>query len=682
MNTEDTKMKHRIALAKGLVIIPETNKFDNQQLAATVQAKLIQYGYILDMDALTALSKCDREFITEFHDSAIEYLKDILGGNFQYTPIYRNFPEEVMEMSELELFINAFMHYRSNGEWVPYSQDVNKPVKMETGVKYTTIKLGREEDFLNIFTKLVSINTSLPPQDLKIVEWFVTSGQKLILPNEIPFKETLCVLVSLGVNGLPIKTVTDVLRIATYLSGGEVTLPNYRKNKEKRTKFKKFKRSMRKHLLALMEETNLDVREMVLHRDKWLRLGEILHPGEFAGKYKRAFEAFQKIRNEKVVSWYGELNKSEELGLAPYLEKLSERPGEFARRLDSVLRKYSNYYAQILVAFSKVAQKVSNKVLFELINHFSKRNEVTPRRVFTKTKSRTGVELDTLEPLDKVLLQSVDSLLRKALSAKFSELERLGSCWIDPDLTKIPLPKNLRSLSEASKIQIRGQRIPFGNENTKVIRAFLHWTDTYGNVDLDLSATFLTEGGSKTDLSFQSLKSGNSVHSGDVRHRKGACAEYVDIDINDAKKRGYRYVVFDARDYEKKGFNYYDSIFGLMEREHPAVNTHWLPETITFASKLFTEGMNVIVSMFDLEKMEYIFIDMDSEGSRTASGDTNILKLVEGFSSEIKFSVYDLLHMHAQSRGLVVVDPEHAETVFTYKDFSESYEKTAMMMGI
>ncbi|MFM7989328.1 MAG: hypothetical protein ACKPKO_59440, partial [Candidatus Fonsibacter sp.] len=67
------------------------------------------------------------------------------------------------------------------------------------------IKYGTSERFSKIFTDLVSINTSLTPQDLEIVKWFVSSGETLVFPNVIPFKENLCTLAGMGIEGLPVK---------------------------------------------------------------------------------------------------------------------------------------------------------------------------------------------------------------------------------------------------------------------------------------------------------------------------------------------------------------------------------------------------------------------------------------------------------------------------------------------
>jgi hypothetical protein len=192
--------KNIVSLQKGLVC-PTNDGMDNRIAVATIQSHLMQYGYMLNEDAFNELSKSDLSKIVVFNDEVLTYLKNISGGKHNFTPLYKNFPEEVMSMSDFELYVNAIIHYWSNGTWEPSTVTYEKPIKFEK-IKYTMIKYGTQDDFNKIFTNLVSVNTSLTPTDLEVVKWFVNSGEKLVFPNVIPFKENLCtVLGELMING-------------------------------------------------------------------------------------------------------------------------------------------------------------------------------------------------------------------------------------------------------------------------------------------------------------------------------------------------------------------------------------------------------------------------------------------------------------------------------------------------
>jgi hypothetical protein len=685
-----------VALQKGFVC-PPNQGMDNRVEVSTVQAKLMSFGYMLDQDAFEALSKSDLSFIVQFHDEVISYLRHIKGGDLKYEPLYKNFPQEVMSLSDYELYFNAICHYWSNGTWEPSTVTYEKPIAFEN-IKYNMIKFATDERFSKIFTDLVSINTSLTPTDLNVVKWFVNSGEKLVFPDSIPFKENLCTLAAMGIEGLPVKTSTDVLRVAVHLSGGDISLPKvpekevrasrwttkrvYNTEREK-FKFKKFSRKERRYILGLLEGSNCDVREMSLKKERWIRLGEVLHPTEYKSKFPKVAEAFSKLRNEKVKSWYGILEDSFKKSLESGLKVLSQRPGEFSRRIDALIRKNPKDIEMIMKYFSEAVMGTSNKVLFEVYSHFENRMDLKANRSIMVKGARSRVQLPTLEPIKPEIVETVHSKIFETLKTKFSTLEELGNCWIDEELKKIPLPTNMRSMSVAEKPVIRGQRIPIDNPNAKVIRPFVHWMDEKGSEDLDLSVTFVGENVRPQVLSFSGLRIGKSVHSGDVRHRRGPCAEYIDIDIADAIQMGFKYAVLDVRNFNGRGLDTVKTHFGIMEREHPKSNDIWLPETTSNCFKLESPSTNTLIGIIDLDSKEYIMLDIDSSGWVTARGDIkNTLKAIEQYAELPKVSVYDLILLHVEGRGKQVTLDENVDTYFKFEDFVNSYEQTAKLMGV
>jgi hypothetical protein len=110
----DTLNQNVIALNNGLVYIkPEQNA--NFDIAMTVQSELMYFGYMVDQPALNALSKADKDDVVRFHNEVISYLKKMTGGVHSHRPFYPGFPEQVMEMSEIELWMNQILHYIFKG---------------------------------------------------------------------------------------------------------------------------------------------------------------------------------------------------------------------------------------------------------------------------------------------------------------------------------------------------------------------------------------------------------------------------------------------------------------------------------------------------------------------------------------------------------------------------------------
>lgn len=671
---------------------------DNRGIAMSVMSELLQFGYVLTPGAIDNIAATSRDNAIAFHNEVISYLKKMTGSNRNFKPFWPGFPQQVMEKSEFELWVHQIVHYMSNGTYSPTEWTKERPTAFEQS-KYYNITVGTESDFEKIFTDLVSVNNSLTPDDLDVVKFFVSNNHTLKFPAAIPFKENLCTLAAMGLD-VPVRTVTDVLRIAVGMSGGDISLPKvpfkmvqanrWSKHKEKNParelfKFKKFTRSERKIILSLLEKTNCDASEAVLKDQRWVRLGEILHPGEYKSKFPNAFKMFDAIRNQKVQSWYGKVSVAFKKSAIDGIAILAQRPGEFMRKLDWMVRGNVETRKLALEAFEQIAHKISNKVLFEAYNHFESRYLPVTNRTIMVKGSRKRTKLPDLTSLHPAVIDNIQLIIRRTLIAKFAELPKLGKVYVDEKLENIPLPTNMRSASSGLRPRIRGQRIPIGNQNAKVIRAFVHWYDENGNQDIDLTCTFIGLG--KIDhIGWNGRHSSDALgtYSGDVRHRQGACAEYVDIKLSNALRAGYKYAIIDARNYNGRSFETVkDCVAGYMEREHAESNPAFVPSTIANCTKLMNESSSTIVSMIDLETQEYIHLDVDQDGLPVASANFNeLLEAVKPYMEKPKFSVYDLILMHVDARGGEIVEvTEKADTYFSFDQFCDSYIEALKLIG-
>ena len=70
-------------------------------------------------------------------------------------------------------------------------------------------------------------------------------------------------------------TATDVLRLAVAMSDGDVSLAEP-------TKFRSFCRSERRMLLRLTGHSGDPTADMLRWKERWKRLGEKLHPGDYS----------------------------------------------------------------------------------------------------------------------------------------------------------------------------------------------------------------------------------------------------------------------------------------------------------------------------------------------------------------------------------------------------------------
>ncbi len=719
-------MKNLIAIRRQLVVVPPGNS-DNMLLAAAVQAELMGLGYILEPAALTAMSRAPEAWIIVYHSYIIPFLKQSLGANRHYRPIYPNFPAQVMELSHLELFVNAVLHYASDGKWEPHPELAARGIQFEK-TNFTILRLATEVEFLDIFTRLASLPQSLSETDKQTIVWFVdTYGSSLTIPSDIPFKETLCILAAKGLN-VPVKSATDVLRIAVYLSGGDISLPALPSAPKKRTleetypqwahpywektrprewwdkwlvelqaqmeslwlqqraefKFARFKRPQRRFLLSLLEKTSLDVEEMQLRLGRWLRLGEILHVGEHAARFPKTAAAFDRLRNQtktsRIRTFPARIYLAFSADTAQGIKLLSTRPGEYARRLDWMLRNFEPDV--ILATFSKIASSVSAKVLMELHSHFHSRHlPDIPRAIMIKGSRPRLRTLTSLPPMPQQLTVRVCDTIFDVCRARIAKLPPLGAVWVDPRLKNVPLPTAMRSVNTSIKTYIRGTRIPF-NPNAKVIRTFLHWFDKDANQDLDLSVgLYRPDFKLASQISFTNLKIDaiNCCHSGDIRHRQGSCAEYADIDINRCLDHNIRYAVVLAFNYDQRPMHTVKQcVFGLMEREFPQANEIFLPTTISNCMALANESTSVIVCILDLQTRDYVWADLESSGFPTfETTQFQTTSTLRALLQTPKFSIADLLSLHASARGSIAPTPQAAQSTFHWEDFITDYSKVA-----
>ena len=95
----------------GIHIAKNTTNNVNETLSieefATLIKKFEGYGYIFSKELAIAISKEERNTIIDKLKSVIEVIEDFKSDK-NYTVFYKNFPDEVINMSETELYIIKF----------------------------------------------------------------------------------------------------------------------------------------------------------------------------------------------------------------------------------------------------------------------------------------------------------------------------------------------------------------------------------------------------------------------------------------------------------------------------------------------------------------------------------------------------------------------------------------------
>lgn len=587
-----------------------------------------------------------RRFGIKFSDEVIKYISkdemaDFVKDNLpvlikkyhedyhlKFKPLYPGFPSQVASQSEEELVKFQSMIYETlDYDSIIFDTTVETSDENILKREPETFNLMTKEEFLQIPETICKAGVSLTDQVKEELSYFLTSEQGYQLPENIPFKETLVFVMRILKDKYSPKDFTDILRFAVSLlradgsselvSKDYTTIPLSREN--------------RRTILSLIDQMALKkgVSSCVIEAKSkrfvgpWMLVIRKLHIGDYAKRYPKAAEFIKSFSEErkKFRTWASTIqNMYRSESIDKIATAVSVRPGEFLRRFDSILRRYldekrdTNDLLNLLSSLSDV----KNKTLIELLNYYSRRDKVT-ERLFKSRKTGCVNIVDGLEPLSSDLVVKIKDILEKKflanISNKYKGDELKGQTVVlDPHLSEVPVPLNMRgseTVPTASSFEIP--------ESVKFLRFFCHWIqEDDKEEDIDLHGVCLSE-----DLT-QSVAIGwNSFHnhengkySGDVRHRDGGCSEYIDIDVEASRSRGWRYIVMNVNNYENRGLNTLPCWFGyeyLVGWEKASLD--WNPKNPQFIATSESPNPSVFCWLFDLVDRKAYFINMPTNNN-------------------------------------------------------------------
>lgn len=668
----------------------------NKQIVATMNKNIEVFGYTMSealFDKLVHMKAKNREVV---YDTLVNGLKELTGADKVYNPMYPNFPESVMEKDDFELYFNAIVHYWSFGILLPY-EDKKERAPLFNTAKVKVLEAGSFDGLNDIFNNLCASKTSLSKNDVDDMI-FILNSAKVTLPDEIPFKEnTACIcrlLVDTGVDTdgslckKYVKTATDVLRLVTAMSDGDVSLAE-------NTKFRNLKRSERRIIMNLLADCGNAAEDMNRYAGRWIRVGEKLHPGEFAKneRYTKVVRAFDVIRNDgKIQSFAGKVDAavvSKDVNTVVSL--LKKRPGEFARRIDFLLCTFDKDTDRktVIMGFASVAKDVSSTVLLQVREHFiNKLDGNDDMRVFFPKGNLARsyyIKNDKKETIPEDAMKMVIAVCENALVNIYGNREFLGKVYIDEALKDYTVPFSLRSAGKTMISVSRGSRIAI-DDSAKIIRPFIWWTNTKDNIiDVDLSvAVFADDWNCLEHVSYNNLESDRFgiCHSGDIINGgpvdgEGA-AEFIDLDIDKALSAGARYAVFNVYNFSNENFSKMEhAAFGFMTRNDMKIGEIFEPSTVKQRMDLASATTTCIPVIFDLKERVFIWCDMALTADHVRAGygginvESNLPSVVVTCKAMVdvkKPNLYDLLMFNVKARGIITANPDEADIRFGLDD--------------
>ena len=622
----------------GIHIAKNTTNNVNETLSIEELATLIKkfegYGYIFSKELAIAISKEERNTIIDKLKSVIKVIEDFKSDK-NYTVFYKNFPDEVINMNEIDLYINQILHY-----WIGYLPSNNENIIKEDVepsklVKARELNLIDDEMIEKLFVDLLSSNVTLSEQYLDDV--CVLTNNKSIKELEkymecIQMKETLTTVSSyiLKKEGVLIgnfKTATDILRLIAKISADELN--------NKHIHFAYFSRTELSQLMTKLENLQNPMPDIKRYSKPWHTFFKLYAKKINFNKYPKVRKAVDMLFGDisymtergKINEQINRLPAMSEEELDNFVKEYTVFYGDYIRGILSLLNKAKeNQYEKLLLGLENCVTKVNTRILFQLydrIINLKAKDKTVPRLVNSKGKWR---RLKESISLSDELLNRVLQIVEDGIKTQLKEKENLGKVYIDKSYKDIMLTTSEKDSNVSLRPMTRGSRIAF-NPNAEVLRFFVAWknldektlkelTPMYSRVDVDLSAlSFDKDFKFKRVVAYYNQKEMGFAFSGDITDAPQGALEYIDIyDLEKQKKNGTRYILMQIRSYNGYTFKEINSVYaGVME-----LTSNEAKEKKNMYSTAITQGFQIMspqittnTILVDLVKFEYVWLDMN-----------------------------------------------------------------------
>ena len=358
---------------------------------ATITKKFQGYGYTFEKKLAQTIFKVDRDYAIDLCREMLENIEDFKSDK-GYEVFYKDFPKEVMNMEEADIYINQMLHYWFG--YIPKHKNLkNKNIGYEKNelaqlVELSHLKLVADSDIEKLFYNLLSSNVTLSSQYLEDV-CFLSNGfsEKELeeYSENILMKETLTTLSSYVWEKRKIlignfDTATDVLRFITKLSNGELNT--------KYICFAYFSRMELAQIVKKLEKIKNSFPDIKRYKKPWHKFFKLnakkINLKKYPNVQKIVNMLFSKFEYETPKGYFDKVkknipnmsNKDSEKFIGLYL-KFS---GDYARQVLSLLNISNKKQYHILInGLKKCMKDVNTRVLLQLYDrllNLQKKNQL------------------------------------------------------------------------------------------------------------------------------------------------------------------------------------------------------------------------------------------------------------------------------------------------------------------
>lgn len=682
--------------------------------ALTACANFESFGASVSEETARILSWQSQATLSDLYGSAESALRKASGAHRSFSPMYPNFPQQVISADEGTLLRNALTHYGSVAvgcRELPAYQAIARESEKLSG-KSLAFSIIDESQALSTLTALARSNVAMSPADRETLSAlagaFASIGRTRDAVQALSGgdnKENLayCARAARDIGKFDefcsqLTVSTDALRVACALSGGDASLAE-------KTKFGNFGRSQRRALMGVIERhlTDGDAEQalegMFSRREQWLRLGEKLHPGELSRLFPLSAMAFDDLRSGKPPRPYADKVKEALLlsDTSGAIKLLRSRPGEFCRRAAAASRALgASSHDALAKAFDGVASKVATPVLLQAQTAFaaaaSLQAGTAPVRAFMPKGGMGRIYLLEGQPsseptMDPLFASAMSTSCERALLARFAQFEPLGNVYVDPALDKVNAPFAARSASRQTKALARGSRVPVDG---KIARLFTWWGEkTQGSsnaepcerIDIDLSCLFLGANFQPMGhVSWTMLRDGAGAvtHSGDITSAPNGACEFIDIDYAKLDPK-IKYVAMTIHAYTGQHFDKMPECFaGWMVRDGGMKGKLFDGRAVQGKSDLALASNTAMPLFLDVDAREAVWADLalsKKTGYSVVERQSKMISMaVKALATARKPTMGELARLHGKARGQLVTTRSEADVVFALHDGVTPYD--------
>ncbi|MFI1533188.1 hypothetical protein [Streptomyces anandii] len=649
---------------------PKGSAGDGAVAARQFDAALTSVGFKLSAELLQRLSELSGAAVVHIARRTLRTVSEMVGDHVRHNSYFIDFPANVPDTEEfwmrcvaealgdeksrenvltqlgrgvLDLLsLPAYGRYQHTYEEMLAAQD---ELIASAGDRVTVLHLGRDldDELTDLYLALAGSTTPLGEDDLRDLK---TLAERCALgpqPEAVPVRENRAVVneARLGVGAdLLLDSVTDVLRLACALSGGDVTL-------QEPTRFRTLPRPLRRGLLAgldaVVAANPAKLADVHAHREPFKRLGERLHPHEYP-RWPHAADVFAVARGEKEARTFeSRLEKLlDEFDVLGAVKLLKSAPGKLFRALDLLLRIAAGQEERdaVVAAAVEVAPHVSGRVVLSVREHLHNRaRESDEPRIFVNRRGRAWVTPDFRPPvpaadLDR-LIAALDAETRRRLPAP----DRL---LLDPDVLDVALPLSGRATAAGLGVLPRGSVSAVDGEQ---LRFFVYWKQSEDRTDYDLSALLLHPDYSTDSwLSYTSLKAVGGEHSGDITEAPDGASEFINLSLDRVRST---FIVPQVDIYAGEGFEEVEeSFFGFMLRDGEQKGRPFEPRTVRMKSELRGTGRVALPLVFQRgddgrwrAKWLHVYLKGISAANRVEENQLSVSKVVRALVEREQLTV-------------------------------------------